>query len=230
MVYEKLSSISPYFVPGRQEDADECVRNLLEAMHKAYLARGTDSEEAAKESPISRIFDGMLIHSTECGKCAHKFSTSVEFRGFSLNISKSNSLQRAVELHLSVAKVHRVMCDSCQERRSKMKRSEIERAPESLYVQLQRFTRNGDKIRKHVAIPNSLTLSSQQNSCVQYKLVAVIIHHGKTINSGHYSTMALAENEKFYHLDDRSVQEVNLQDVLNSNPYLCVYELNRNTV
>lgn len=242
LVRSKLYSLPKNYVAGLQEDADEFMRHLLQAMHESYLARDQNSfercqnsEKSTKISPISQIFNGLLNQSVSCASCGQTSNQSVVFGGLHLNIEKANTLEQALDFYFATDDVTEVKCDLCQKKVSKTKQSSIENAPVSLILHLKRYSAVGNKLSKRVSIPKNLNLSKfsphkNANQTLQYHLVSSVNHKGKSSRKGHYTAMGLEKNGRFYQFDDSSVRKIDLQAVSESDPYILFYELDTSTV
>jgi len=92
------------------------------------------------------------------------------------------------------------------------------------------FEEGTQKVTKFVAFKEFLTIHpSQLSNNVQlqqrqYKLFAVISHIGKQATGGHYVCDIRQRNGRWMHFDDSSVFDVKLEDVLDRNAYLLIYE------
>lgn len=62
------------------------------------------------------------------------------------------------------------------------------------------------------------------NETLQYKLCSMLIHSGKSIDSGHYYSYVRTSNNDWYVFNDHSVKKVERHKVLNQKPYLLFYE------
>lgn len=74
-------------VHGRQEDAHEFMRYLVEAMEKAYLqsVNGMKLDSRSKETnPFGQIFGGYIRTEVTCLKCKHNSTTFQHFQVFVL--------------------------------------------------------------------------------------------------------------------------------------------------
>lgn len=58
-----------------------------------------------------------------------------------------------------------------------------------------------------------------------YKLVSMITHLGASQHSGHYTAIGLTDNHGYYEFDDSSVRPISHQNVLNTNAYVILYEM-----
>lgn len=83
LVYNRLKLICKHLVHGRQEDAHEFMRYLVEAMEKAYLQSigGTKLDSRSKETnPLGQIFGGYIRTEVTCLKCKNISTTFQHFQ------------------------------------------------------------------------------------------------------------------------------------------------------
>jgi len=94
----------------------------------------------------------------------------------------------------------------------------IENNPERLVFSLNRFDDSG-KIHSSVKMPEIVEVCGSR-----YALKKVIMHHGKTMGSGHYTALIRNEAGQWLHANDTSVLEVNraAQDL--QDGYIYFYE------
>lgn len=225
---KKLKTECKHIEFGKQADADEFIRDLFEAMDKAFLSR--DQTRRGNKETISHIFKGILNQSVSCSSCGHKLSKNQEFGDLSLTVHNTTSLKAALDLYFSSEQVNRFNCNACKKEVSITKQNSIEHAPKSLYIHLKKYSAVGAKLNSQISIPQLLNLtmySSKKdvNEKLQYRLVSLVKHCGQSSRSGHYVAMGLTKTGSFYQFNDESVRKIRLQDVQNSNPYMLFYEL-----
>ncbi|SOV02495.1 related to ubiquitin carboxyl-terminal hydrolase 36 [Ustilago sp. UG-2017a] len=183
---------------GRQEDAHEYLRFLLEALQQACLSRAPKSLKP--DNPIRRttfvqkMFGGKLRSRVTCHNCSHNSDTFDPFMDLSLEVRKGiNSLTDA--FCAFVAKDHltgseKYKCDKCKRKVDATKQFTIESSPPALTVHLKRFTAFGGKISRQISFDESLNIApylSENRGPVRYKLYAAVHHYGSGPNSGHYN-------------------------------------------
>lgn len=215
LIYNKLRLLCRNLLPGRQEDAHEFLRYLVEAMEKAYLSRfknHTEFDSRTKETtPLNQILGGYLRSAVRCLECGNVSTTFQHFQDVLLDIRKAQTLDEALDLYFSREKLDddSYHCESCQKKVTASKQFSMERAPMVLCLQLKRFSISNNKITKHVQFRQRLDLTKYMrkrpaNSLV-YKLVALVTHMGPTVNCGHYTAIAQAPSGNFYQFDDSIV-------------------------
>ncbi|KAJ0266835.1 hypothetical protein HA466_0007630 [Hirschfeldia incana] len=237
-----LRSVSQNFRKCRQEDAHEYMINLLECMHRCCLPSGVPSEssDAYSSSLVHKIFGGSLRSRVKCGQCSHCSDKFDPFLDLSLDISKADSLQRAllrftaVELLDNGAKVYQ--CERCKQKVKAERQLTVFKAPSVLTVHLKRFEayRSG-KIDKKVEFPPAINMkpfvTGPYEGNLKYTLYGVLVHKGGSINSGHYYCYVRTSSGMWYSLDDKKVYQASEKTVFNQKAYMLFYVRDRqNTI
>lgn len=242
-VYSRLRSICKHMVVGRQEDAHEFLRYLIEAMEKAYLERFpksvlTNLDQYSKETtPLNQILGFYLRSSVRCLSCNHVSMTFQHFEDLLLDIRKSNTVDEALQGYFAREKLEDMdyTCSGCKKKVTATKQFSLERPPVVLCIQLKRFSMQGNKLNKQVSIKPKLDLTpyvrrtashgANANQPLTYRLVSMVTHLGSSQHCGHYTAIGLTESGAYYQFDDSSVYPIALQNVLQTNAYIMFYEL-----
>ncbi|XP_055619471.1 ubiquitin carboxyl-terminal hydrolase 36 isoform X2 [Toxorhynchites rutilus septentrionalis] len=237
LVYSKLRMVCKHLVPGRQEDAHEFLRYLVEAMEKSYLGRiknSKDLDQYSKETtPLNQILGGYLRSEVKCLSCQHISTTFQHFEDLLLDIRKVNSIEEALQVYFARERLEEMQykCEACKKRVAATKQFSLERAPFALCIQLKRFSMLGGKITKHVELRSKLDLtpysskSAASNGKLVYKLASMVTHLGNTQHCGHYTAIGGTESGSYYVFDDSSVRPIAIQNVISTNAYIIFYEL-----
>jgi ubiquitin carboxyl-terminal hydrolase 36/42 len=217
LIYNKLRLVCRNLIPGRQEDAHEFLRYLVEAMEKSYLGRFKNHSEfdskVKETTPLNQILGGYLRSAVRCLKCGHVSTTFQHFQDLLLDIRKAQTLDEALEGYFSREKLDddSYHCQSCQKKVPATKQFSLERAPMVLCIQLKRFSVSNNKITKHINFRQRLDLTRyarhRPSVPLIYRLVALVTHMGPTVNCGHYTAVAQAPTGNFYQFDDSMVRE-----------------------
>ena len=103
--------------------------------------------------------------------------------------------------------------------------------PKLLVVQLMRFAyvagqqvRNSSNVLPNMEIDLSLCYTT--SILTAYRLRSVIVHDGRSVHSGHYTTLMISGNN-YIHLNDHTVKEMSVFDfakLASSAGYLFFYE------
>ncbi|KAF6008788.1 hypothetical protein HII12_004016 [Brettanomyces bruxellensis] len=125
---------------------------------------------------------------------------------------------------------HGYVCEKCNKRTAAVKISTISRAPETLTVHLKRFRFNGTssmKVKATVSYPDVLDLSdytTTRETPVRYRLIAVILHEGRSVSSGHYVAHCRQPDGTWATYDDEIVQKIKPRRALNDpSAYVLIY-------
>lgn len=239
-ITNRLSHICKHLTLGRQEDAHEFLRYLIEKMEKAYLMRFRneswfkDIDQYSKETtPLNQILGGYLRSTVTCFSCHHESVTFQHFQDLPLDISRVGTLTEAIQGYFSKENLEECgyKCESCKKRVSASKRFSLERAPAVLCIQLKRFTAMGGKLSKHIMISEKLNLqkylskASDLNQNSLYRFVSMVTHLGGSSSGGHYTAVGMGPNGNFYHFDDSRVTSIPIDSALRGNAYVLFYEL-----
>lgn len=125
LIYNKLRVVCRNLIPGRQEDAHEFLRYLVEAMEKAYLRRFKNHSEfdsrTKETTPLNQILGGYLRSAVRCLECGHVSTTFQHFQDLLLDIRKAQTLDEALGGYFSREKLddESYHCESCQKKVSR---------------------------------------------------------------------------------------------------------------
>ncbi|KXJ68745.1 hypothetical protein RP20_CCG001877 [Aedes albopictus] len=236
MVVSKLRSVCKHLTPGRQEDAHEFLRYLVEAMEKCYLARFKNSKEldqySKETTPLNQILGGYLRSEVKCLNCKHVSTTFQHFEDLLLDIRKVSSIEEALQTYFALERLEEMQykCEACKKKVAATKQFSLERAPSALCIQLKRFSMMGGKINKHVELKTRLDLTpyssktAVSNGKLTYKLASMVTHLGSTQHCGHYTAIGGTDSGTYYVFDDSLVRPISIQNVTNTSAYIIFYE------
>ena len=204
---------------GRQEDAHEATRLILDGMQRSILARAGLQPGAvgahAETSLVHRILGGYLQSQIKCPACAYESNTWDAFLDLSIEIRKrDDSVTKALERFAKVEvldKDNMWKCGGCDTHVCARKHIAFKTAPKVLCLHLKRFSAFGGKIRSHVAFPFALDLApymAQPHKGLKYDLVGVLVHSGFSTHSGHYYSYVKAANGVCYSMWGLNIEVV----------------------
>ncbi|XP_047153332.1 ubiquitin carboxyl-terminal hydrolase 25 isoform X5 [Vigna umbellata] len=198
-----------HFRCGRQEDAHEFLRYVIDACHNTCLRlkklhrKGGDANggggDGGGSTVVKQIFGGALQSQVKCLCCGYESNKVDEIMDISLDVFHSNSLQDCMQKFFQPEVLdgnNKYKCDSCKKLVAAKKQMSILEAPNILVIQLKRFEGIlGGKIDKAVAFEEVLVLSSFMCKASQDAM------------------------GRWYCCDDSSVSVATLQEVLSEKPY-----------
>ncbi|KAG7468746.1 inactive ubiquitin carboxyl-terminal hydrolase 50 [Solea senegalensis] len=246
-----LCSILPQFNNYSQQDAQELLLFLLNALHdnlKKVVKRQMRqlkkdqsricANAAGDSTIVSHLFEGQLSYTTLCTHCSHQANSTQTFTVLSLALPSDVikcSIQDCLSLFFEqtiLSGGEKMLCSVCGLRRETAVLTCLDKAPEILMLHLKRFGfkgKNHVKLRTNVVfsmkldVNQFLSSSAQTTSCSSYRLYAVVNHAGH-LNMGHYTALSHNTLTRTWHcFDDSSVREVQDSYVQSPNAYLLFY-------
>ncbi|OWF47819.1 ubiquitin carboxyl-terminal hydrolase 36-like [Mizuhopecten yessoensis] len=232
-VLQKLRMIAKHMHWGRQEDAHEFLRYVVDAMQRSCLNGHNKLDKFSKETTVvNQIFGGFLRSQVQCMRCKEMSNTYDPFLDVSLDIKAVQTLEKALEKYVhpeTLDNDNAYMCTKCKQKVPAHKRFSIHKAPNILTISLKRFDYNRlmGKVSRHIQFPEKLNLrpymSYRQGEKVMYQLYAVLVHSGFSCNSGHYYCYVKSPSQIWYCMNDSMVQQVSATRVLSCEAYLLFY-------
>ena len=88
-----------------------------------------------------------------------------------------------------------------------------------IIIHLKRFRDLHTKNFKEIDYDKEITING-----IKFKLYGIVIHHGDTLNGGHYSYQIFDENSNaFYNISDTTINTGHDDDIIKKNGYLYLY-------
>ncbi|XP_064840152.1 ubiquitin carboxyl-terminal hydrolase 50-like [Oncorhynchus masou masou] len=248
-----VSSLHPQFNNQSQQDAQELLLLLLNALHddlknkgerhqtrssqRLCLGRKSLSSAPADSTAVTRLFEGQLSYQMLCLRCdGHSHSNQV-FTILSLPIpldSYKCSLQDCLSLFFQQSTLtcgDQKLCPECGVKRDTAVLTSMAKPPEILVLHLKRFGCHGSEKRKlRTNVLFSLDrldlnpfLSRPSANHTSYSLYAVVNHTGD-LDMGHYTALCHSTlSSSWHHFDDTAVSEVVDFLVQSPNAYILLY-------
>ncbi|KAJ2900461.1 hypothetical protein IWW38_000514 [Coemansia aciculifera] len=232
----RLKLIAKHMRVGRQEDAHEFLRLLIESFQRSLL-HGIDPKldrRVQETTLMHHVFGGYSQSQVKCSRCNHESNTFEPLLDLSLDIQGGSTIAKALRSFTRpevLAKDNRYRCEKCNKLVEATKQMSVYRLPRALTLQLKRFSSfGGGKISRFVEFPLSLNMksyvsaNSPERGPYEYGLYAVLVHSGGSSRSGHYYSFVKSPAGVWYELNDSSVRQVSERTVLGQTAYLLFYE------
>ncbi|TDG41396.1 hypothetical protein AWZ03_012187 [Drosophila navojoa] len=204
---------NPMFPAGEQQDCSEYLAHLLNSLNDGERTEGfvpALDDQVHNFTIADKSFSGQLTNIYKCLVCSHESRIQNRFRELQLafpdcggNRKESFTVQSLIEYN-SASDIldgdDKYACPSCATYCMGEHQTVITQGPRNLIITLKRFgydkaTHQHTKLMNKVYPNNTITLT-QYNSTMHevtilvYRLYAIVIHDGGTINSGHYYALA----------------------------------------
>lgn len=229
-ILQKLKVIAKHMRWGRQEDAHEFLRYMVDAMNKSCINGHQVSLDNSKETIVNKIFGGYLCSQVTCKQCKAESNTYDPFLDLSLDVKNVPSILIALQKFVQPETLdidNAYNCTKCEQKVCAQKRFTIHRLSNILTIQLKRYGVMGGKVTRHIAFPELLDLrpfmSKVNAGALLYQLYGVLVHDGHSTNSGHYYCYVMTAKGDWYCMNDHMVRRSSLSQVLNAEAYLLLY-------
>uniref|UniRef100_M1CN55 Ubiquitin carboxyl-terminal hydrolase n=2 Tax=Solanum tuberosum TaxID=4113 RepID=M1CN55_SOLTU len=237
-----LKIFAQHFRFGRQEDAHEFLRYVIDACHNTCLRLKKLQQQTKKgggggvdgngNTIVKEIFGGALQSQVKCLSCGAESNKVDEIMDISLDVLHSSSLKDALQRFFQPEVLdgnNKYKCENCKKLVTARKQMSILQAPNVLVIQLKRFEGiYGGKIDKPIAFEEVLVLSSymckaSQDLHPEYNLFGTIVHSGFSPDSGHYYAYIKDAVGRWYCCNDSHVSPKILQEVLSEKVYILFF-------
>ncbi|KAI4337608.1 hypothetical protein L6164_016002 [Bauhinia variegata] len=236
-ILSQLQNIGSQLGNGREEDAHEFLRHVIDTMQSICLVEAGINASGSLEEETTLMgltFGGYLRSKIKCMKCGGKSERQEKMMDLTVEIGgEIGTLEEALRQFTKTEtldgenKYHCVRCKSYEKAKKKMTISE---APNVLTVALKRFKSGRfGKLNKPVQFPEILDLapfmSGTSDKSPIYRLYGAIVHLDvmNAAFSGHYVCYVKNFQNKWFKVDDSMVTAVELERVLTKGAYMLLY-------
>ena len=240
-----------FFQSFQQNDAQEFITFFIDLLHESIKRKvkidiiGTPKNDYDKlkiesikawskffESNYSYIiknFYSKLLSLTSCPKCNYlaKNHEPISTINLSLNEGYKNLYDCLDEFvkDFTLDVDNSWKCEKCNQYVCPQKKINFWELSPVLIISIKQF-RMGKKINQKIQFPELLNMEKyclSKRSTTNYKLSGICVHSGG-LNGGHYYAYCKDYiNNKWFKLNDSSVSESSLEEVLNQNAYCLFY-------
>jgi ubiquitin C-terminal hydrolase len=163
-------------------------------------------------------YNGQIKTCLTCNECNNKSTTLENFTTIDLYINKNNLIENFMD-YLKQEEIHDYHCENCKKNVIAIKKIYLQQLGEMLIIVLKKY-----HSKKQLTFPfeNLKIRETQSGDLFNYKLHAVIYHHGNT-DIGHYNCNVNI-NGNWYFMDDENIflnEKMNYEDL---NSYILFYK------
>ncbi|MFQ6642249.1 hypothetical protein Gotur_018706, partial [Gossypium turneri] len=236
-ILSQLQNICGQLVQGKEEDAHEFLRYVIDVMQFDCLKEaGVRSSGCSEEETtlIGLTFGGFLRSKIMCVKCQGKSERHERMMDLTVEIegdieTLEEALHRFTRTEILDGE-NKYQCGRCNSYEKAKKKLTISEAPNVLTIALKRFQSGKfGKLNKAIQFPEILNLApytsgTSDNSPI-YRLYGVVVHLDimNAAFSGHYVCYVKNAQNKWFKIDDSKVTSSELGNVLTKGAYMLFY-------
>ncbi|RUS89725.1 hypothetical protein EGW08_002543 [Elysia chlorotica] len=233
-ILQKLRCIAKHMKWGRQEDAHEFLRFVVDHLQQSCLNGHAKLDRFSKETTvINQIFGGYLQSQVICLRCQGRSNTFDPFMDLSLDIKGVNTVEEALLKFIkpeTLDQDNAYKCPKCKQKVRAQKRFTIYKAPNVLTLQLNRFDFNrhlSGKINRFIRYTEKINIrnfmSQRQGEPILYHLYGVLVHSGFSSDHGHYYSFVKSPSKIWYCMNDSVVHQAGNNAVYSADAYVLFY-------
>lgn len=234
-ILSQIQKIGSHLSHGREEDAHDFLRNVIDTMQSIWLEEAHVSGSLAEDSTLLGLtFGGYLRSKIKCMKCLGRSEQYDRMMDLTVEIDGDiNTLEQALAqftISETLAGADMYKCSRCMSYEKAEKQLTVIEAPNVLTIVLKRFrSGNLEKLSKLVRFPECLNLtpymSGMSDKHPMYHLYGVVVHSNMMNDaySGHYISYVKDFRGEWFRIDDCRVSHVRLETVLSAEAYILFY-------
>ncbi|CAM9631781.1 unnamed protein product [Lampetra fluviatilis] len=228
VITKNITRIAKHLRIGRQEDAHEFLRYVVDGMQASCLYGHSELDRYTEATTlIYQIFGGYLRSRVECMQCCNHSDTFDTCLDIALHINNSSDLVEAFEEFFNKETLDEYTCGMCCCKGEATKTMALHRLPNVLTVSIKRYNLYGVKINRNITYPEHLDMqrftSTSQGEPVIYSLYSVLVHKGADSNRGHYYCYNKISDGQWCCMNDSIVRHVDTKAVMNEQAYMLFY-------
>ncbi|KAJ6752023.1 hypothetical protein OIU85_002444 [Salix viminalis] len=207
-----LKIFAEHFRCGRQEDAHEFLRYVIDACHNTCLRLKKLSwkgiENGGDGSVVKKIFGGALQSQVKCLCCNCESNKVDEIMDISLDVLNSNSVRDAMQKFFQPEILDGNNKYKCENR--DLRAYSVGRLISPIAFE-------------EVLVLSSFMCKTSQDPQPKYNLFGTIVHSGCSLESGHYYAYIKDTIGRWYCCNDSYVTLSTLQEVLSEKAYILFF-------
>ncbi|XP_061436700.1 ubiquitin carboxyl-terminal hydrolase 36-like [Lethenteron reissneri] len=228
VITKNITRIAKHLRIGRQEDAHEFLRYVVDGMQASCLYGHSELDRYTEATTlIYQIFGGYLRSRVECMQCCNHSDTFDTCLDIALHINNSSDLVEAFEEFFNKETLDEYTCGMCCCKGEATKTMALHRLPNVLTVSIKRYNLYGVKINRNITYPEHLDMqpftSTSQGEPAIYSLYSVLVHKGANSNRGHYYCYNKISDGQWCCMNDSNVRHVDTKAVMNKQAYVLFY-------
>ncbi|CAF3336332.1 unnamed protein product [Rotaria socialis] len=253
-----LQTKPSYFERNQQQDCQEFLRHLLDTLHEE--AKRTIQNESTLDC-VKQHLMGTCIHQSKCLTCLSITNSQDLFYDLSLgfndqSLTTNDQQQKCFDLQSLIdhafaweplVNENQFECDTCQTKQDGSRRMFLTSHPNYLILLLKRFVHNRltgkyEKCLDRTTLPELIQLLTVNEAHISYRLKAIVVHHGLSMNSGHYYAFVMCNNDDlvdknnanhigWWLFNDTHVEHLSFENVCahfqrfqSATPYVLIFE------
>ena len=191
------------FEEYQQQDAHEffnfLINDVIEILQREAAPPGQQFDRS-RHTWVHELFGGTSTNEVKCLSCENVTSRTEKFLDLSVDVEENCSVSSCLKnfsKNETMGGQDKFYCEKCCCKQEAQRRSRIKEAPPILSIHLKRFKyfeSQGQgyfkKLGHRVVFPFELRLRNYAAEVVDtealYTLVGVVVHRGRSLNSGHY--------------------------------------------
>jgi ubiquitin carboxyl-terminal hydrolase 36/42 len=237
----------------------EFLRHLLDTLHEEAKRTTTTTTLNETKDFVKEHLMGTCVHLSKCLTCLSITQSRDPFYELSIGLNDGSSIGDESNDKCQIFDLQSLInhmfaweplinddqfaCDQCQSKQDGSRRMFLTSHPNYLVLLLKRFVRNRltgkyEKCLDRTTLPELIQLPAVDETHVTYRLKAIVVHHGLSMNSGHYYAFVLLgnniednDNNGWWLFNDTHVEHVTFENVCghferfkSATPYVLIFE------
>lgn len=211
---------------NEQNDPDEYYEKIITRLYEETCIEMGETNNKQwdlnfknKHSYINNEFYGQYKSEIQCLECEHSSLSYNPYITLKLEVVDTTMIN-CLKSHLSWENDITYTCDKCKKENHSKKRFTLLKVPNVFVITLKRYTNFGEKKTNIVEYPELFEIDN-----IKLELYSIIVHSGNHLYCGHYTSyVKYLKNNKWYHIDDNNIEEVDINNIDKSEVYMLFYK------
>tara|TARA_B110001452_G_scaffold20730_1_gene16676 strand:- start:168 stop:1088 length:921 start_codon:yes stop_codon:yes gene_type:complete len=211
---------------NEQNDPDEYYEKIITRLYEETCIEMGETNNKQwdlnfknKHSYINNEFYGQYKSEIQCLKCNHSSLSYNPYITLKLEVVDTTMIN-CLKSHLSWENDITYTCNKCKKENHSKKRFTLLKVPNVFVITLKRYTNFGEKKNDIIEYPALFEIDN-----IKLELYSIIVHSGNHLYCGHYTSyVKYLKNNKWYHIDDDNIEEVDINSIDKSDVYMLFYK------